>query len=102
MEVVVGVFLPALMLRDYGRHAPRPSMEFAREITPYENPSIGGARSSRVSLRILTDFGGVLDDRFYENHSIASWAFHPRNAAVLGIPYNSNFGSARLVPLVKN
>jgi hypothetical protein len=42
MEVVVGVFLPALMLRDYGRHAPRPSMEFAREITPYENPSIGG------------------------------------------------------------
>jgi hypothetical protein len=52
MEVVVGVFLPALMLRDYGRHAPRPSMEFAREITPYENPSIGGraqAESAFVS-----------------------------------------------------
>ena len=37
----------------------------------------------------------LLDDRFDET-TLASWAFHPRNAAVSSIPYNSNFGNARL------
>ena len=37
-----------------------------------------------------------LDDRFHETTQLHLGLFHPRNAAVTCIPYDLNFGSARL------
>jgi hypothetical protein len=60
---------------------------------------INSARSisrARVSL-FLEPLRRATRRPIPRNHSIAPWAFHPRNAAVSHIPYDSNFGNARLV-----